>query len=651
MTAAATAMSTVHDKEMATAFLAMLAPREEKFTFQLLGDRCAGFAKTVHGTVEEFWTLVLELNTPEHGIGAFVTINATDFKGRRTENIVQARALFVDADDADQLRRCLDVAHATGARPTMVVQTSPDRAHLYWRCDDIPLDEFSTLQAALIAKLETDPAVKDLPRVMRLPGTLHLKDPNCTHRVILRKPSQARHWKVRNLTMALGLSATSTAGQQTTGKSRYSGSNTALTPDDVKRLQRLLGPPKDELGAGLEANLEEIRSAVSAIPPSAISTELDWMNFMRGMAHAARIYKGQAEQLWDIADTASRSAPGYDASDNRNRWLRYKAEALDRDTPITIATVFGLAKRHGWQGWSPPTAVSSSAGFSAGSNGADPLDFIMTTADDAVERINNEYFFRRDTSEICRQDAVGGQIQVLTQQQLKTALAGRWVDAVDPKTGKTKVREAASIWLESRRRREVHGIQYCPNNVGLRQQYLNLWLGWGLEPAPGECSIVLDHIVQVVAGGDQQKAEFILNWCADVLQNPTRKPGVALVLRGPEGTGKSVLGAVLRRLLGERNVVVNADKDRLLGRFNSALAGKILIQAEESFFAGDSRTADALKHLITGQTLEIELKFGRSFEIASFHRLLITSNHSQVIQASSEARRFVVCDVSARSQG
>ena len=45
------------------------------------------------------------------------------------------------------------------------------------------------------------------------------------------------------------------------------------------------------------------------------------------------------------------------------------------------------------------------------------------------------------------------------------------------------------------------------------------------------------------------------------------------------------------------------------------------------------------------------MKFGRSFEINSFHRLLITSNHTQVIQASSEARRFVVCDVSALRAG
>jgi hypothetical protein len=282
---------------------------------------------------------------------------------------------------------------------------------------------------------------------------------------------------------------------------------------------------------------------------------------------------------------------------------------------------------------------------------ADPLDFVTAGLDDAVKRINNEYFFRRDSSEICRQNARTGEIQVVTPQQLKTALAGRWVEAVNPTSGKLGKRDAATVWLESRARREVYGVQYCPNNIGLHQHHLNLWLGWGIDPALGDCSTVVDHIKRVISGGDSKKAEFILDWCADIFQNPTRKPGVAIVLHGNEGTGKSVLGAILRRLLGPRNVLVNADKDRLLGRFNSALASKILIQAEETFFAGDARTTDALKHLITGQTLEIELKFGRSFEIESFHRLLITSNHAQVIQASSEARRFVVCNVSAARAG
>ena len=94
------------------------------------------------------------------------------------------------------------------------------------------------------------------------------------------------------------------------------------------------------LSDGLETDIEEIRSAVSAIPPSAISTESDWMNLARALAHEAAIYKKQSEELWEVLDTASRPAPGYNEPDNRSRWLRYISEAFAHENPITIATVF-----------------------------------------------------------------------------------------------------------------------------------------------------------------------------------------------------------------------------------------------------------------------------------------------------------------------
>src|SRR6478609_5367367 len=43
---------------------------------------------------------------------------------------------------------------------------------------------------------------------------------------------------------------------------------------------------------------------------------------------------------------------------------------------------------------------------------SDPLDFVLTNVEDAVNRINKEYFFRRDTSEICTQSALTGELQV-----------------------------------------------------------------------------------------------------------------------------------------------------------------------------------------------------------------------------------------------
>jgi hypothetical protein len=274
-----------HDKEMAAAYLAILDPTAKKFTFQFFGDGTDRRAAIQHGSLEEVWPIVQAVNTPEKRMGVFVAVNEADLQGRRRENIIRARVLFVDADNAEQLHRCDEVIGATGATPSMVVRTSRDRAHYYYSCDDLSLEEFSTLQDSLIARLGTDPAVKDLSRVMRLPGSLHLKDPACPRKVTLEKPT-FRRWKVRELTTALGLSVPSRAAPHTSGN--YSASNFPLASADVERLQRLFGPPTHDLSAGLETNIEEIRSAVWAIPPSAISSEPDWMKLARGLAIYSR---------------------------------------------------------------------------------------------------------------------------------------------------------------------------------------------------------------------------------------------------------------------------------------------------------------------------------------------------------------------------
>jgi len=178
-----------HDKKTAADFLAVLDPTTQKHTYQFFADRGAPYAEIFHGTLDEVWPKVLALNTPERGVGAFITVNATDLKGRKRENIIRVRALWVDADNADQLRRCDEVVKATGATPTMTVRSSDSRAHFYWCCDDISCEIFSSWQAALIKKMGTDPSVRDLPRVMRLPGTLHLKDPNNPQLVTLDIPN------------------------------------------------------------------------------------------------------------------------------------------------------------------------------------------------------------------------------------------------------------------------------------------------------------------------------------------------------------------------------------------------------------------------------------------------------------------------------
>lgn len=340
------------DKKMAGDFLTCLDPNASKFTFQFFNDGPGTYAEIVHGTLDEVWPKIQTLNTLQQRVGVFVTINETDFSGRSSRNIVRGRALFVDADSSEQMASCIGTLAAAGVDPTMIVKTGRG-GHFYF-CTDVPLHQFRSLQESLIDKLGTDPAIKDLSRVMRLPGTLHLKAAEPKFVEICAMGAPACRYELSELQSKLGLSAPKAAPVQN------SLVTSNFTATDRERLQRFFGPLDGSLSDGIDTNIEEIRSAVSAIPSSVISTEHDWVRFARGLAHEAAVHKGQAAELWEILDTASRGAGGYNEDDNRSRWQRYIKEAFNRDNPVTIATVFDLAKKHGRQGSSPSAGNSVS---------------------------------------------------------------------------------------------------------------------------------------------------------------------------------------------------------------------------------------------------------------------------------------------------
>ena len=203
------------------------------------------------------------------------------------------------------------------------------RGHHFYFCTDVPLDQFSGLQQQLIAKLGTDPAVKDLPRVMRLPGTLHLKDPANPRLVkLLNEPgASVPRWQLSDLVSKLGLSLA--AASETKSKQKPKNDPINLAGFENGPAAEFHGIGMDEsLSDGLEANIEEVRCAVSAIPSSVIATEYEWMKLARGLAFEAAIFnRKQAEQYWEILDTKSQQADGYNLENNRDRWLRYMDES------------------------------------------------------------------------------------------------------------------------------------------------------------------------------------------------------------------------------------------------------------------------------------------------------------------------------------
>lgn len=140
-------------------------------------------------------------------------------------------------------------------------------------------------------------------------------------------------------------------------------------------------------------------------------------------------------------------------------------------------------------------------------NQPDLLRFSVVATSDAVTRINTEFFVLRSSGKIYRQGD-DGDLSAFSKQEFKTALGGRWAEDTG-RSGKVQRRPAADAWLESPQRHEFVGLQYCPNGIGLKQGRLNLFRGWGsVQPAGGDCTVIVDHISGVVAGANDAKAEL-----------------------------------------------------------------------------------------------------------------------------------------------
>jgi hypothetical protein len=155
----------------AAQFLRAIDPCAERFEFRTIDDSeddRKHLRQAYFGSFERYTDLLQEFN--DGGAGIFVAINETDGIGRKAENIIRVRAVFVDLDGAP-LQPVLD----HHIKPHIVVESSPGKFHAYWRVEGVPLDHFEGIQRALADKFHGDSTVHDLPRVMRLPGFLHRK--------------------------------------------------------------------------------------------------------------------------------------------------------------------------------------------------------------------------------------------------------------------------------------------------------------------------------------------------------------------------------------------------------------------------------------------------------------------------------------------
>jgi hypothetical protein len=273
-------------------FLMDLDPTTDLFTIQVFDDmserRDPRLAQIIHGSVAQHASELARLNA--RGAGIFVCVNATDFKGRGTAHITQVRAVWQDDDYAWQ--------GAFPLPPSLVVSTSPGRFQRLWICDDLMFDQHRAVQERLAVSFGHDRQACGVNRVLRLPGFLHMKNPDAPHIVRLIGGNRRR----------------------------YNAAEILAAFQPIERPAARTWRPRSDDDA-------RVRSALMSISTEAMDRRR-WVQI--GMALKAH-FGDSGLELWDAW---SRQSEHYDRKGLERTWRSF------RRSGVTIATVFHYAREY-----------------------------------------------------------------------------------------------------------------------------------------------------------------------------------------------------------------------------------------------------------------------------------------------------------------
>lgn len=216
---------------------------------------------------------------------------------------------------------------------------------------------------------------------------------------------------------------------------------------------------------------------------------------------------------------------------------------------------------------------------------------------------------------------------------------------VEDAQGRLREMNPIDLWLDSKDRRSYNRVVFKPN--GAEPDEYNLWRGIQTKPIydDSKCACFLEHVHKNLAKGDQEVANWILDWMAAIIQDPGGGPKRALVLVGGQGTGKTIIGDYLRRVIGNQHFIKFAQHDHFIGRFNADTAGKILVHCDEATWGGDKKGEGQLKSLITDEIITLERKHEDRYSVNNCAHLLVTSNEDHPVPVAYDDRRFVILRV------
>jgi hypothetical protein len=158
-----------------------------------------------------------------------------------------------------------------------------------------------------------------------------------------------------------------------------------------------------------------------------------------------------------------------------------------------------------------------------------------------------------------------------------------------------------------------------------------------------EAKAILDDYPARLFHQSDEDRRNVLQFCADIVQNPTRRPQWGIVMRGFPGTGKSSLISLLKVAFEGRYVWSENDYAPVFKQFAEVLPNNMVVCFDDA--TASRSTYEDLKLAVTRDTANVEIKGEQTIVEREVHaRVFVLSNSHRPFVMSADDRRFYVTE-------
>lgn len=205
-------------------------------------------------------------------------------------------------------------------------------------------------------------------------------------------------------------------------------------------------------------------------------------------------------------------------------------------------------------------------------------------------------------------------------------------------------------WIKDPSRRFVSNMVYkLPEEC--EDHEASLFTGFAYQDMEGDdeeaVAMFLD-LLKCCCGDEEVVSDYILKYFAHMIQKPFKVPGVAVIFSSrTHGAGKDTLLNIMRRVIGRHSKHYSSETQFWSGH-DTGREGAIMIHLEEVGVKANKTKSGELKAMITGDTINLNPKQLKPYDVPNIARILMTTNEPDPVKLEISDRRFLIVNPSDR---